>query len=361
MLSLLVFLFILGILIMVHEFGHFIVSKKMGVRVERFALGFGPKLFSWARNGTEYSVRMILLGGYVKLAGDNLEEFKNKPDDFLSQPIHKRLKIIASGPIVNYLMGILFFWLIFFVGFPSLTTKVGATLDNFGGKEAGIRVGDKITQVDGKEVNYWEDLQKAIYNRQDKSRVDIKLIRDGQELNFAVNIKEESFTDIFGQKKNMGLIGISPQDEIVKVRHGFVQSFFLGIQKTANLTALTYKALWYIITGRLSLKESMTGPLGMFYITSKAVNMGLVALLHLMAVLNINLAIFNLLPIPALDGGHIFLLGVEKVRGKYLSQKVEEVFVRFGFTMLILLAAVIFFNDLSRFGVFDKLSKFLFR
>lgn len=357
MLSVIIFLFVLGLLIIVHEFGHFIVAKKSGVKVEKFSLGFGPKLFFWKRKDTEYKLSAIPLGGYVKLAGDNLEEFKSKPDDFLSKSLFIRFKVIFAGSLMNYIMGILCLWLIFFVGYPSLTAKVGALLDDYGAKGAGIQVGDQIIRVDDKSVFNWEDLQKAILNRKAKSQVEVLALRDGKEYKVSVEIKEKSFTDIIGRERSVGLIGITPSDEIMKVRHGFIQSFFLSIEKAVQLTIFTYQALWNMVTGKLSFKESMTGPLGMFYITSKAFSVGWVALIHFIAILNINLAIFNLLPLPALDGGHIVLLGLERLRGKYLSLKAERIFSQLGFSLIIFLAVFVFYNDLIRFGVIEKVSK----
>lgn len=358
MISLLIFFLLLGVLIVVHEFGHFIAAKKLGVKVETFALGFGPRLFSKSRKGTHYDIRAIPLGGYVKLSGDNLEEFKHQPDDYLSQPIFKRFWIIFSGPMLNLVMGFLCFWVICFVGYPSLSAKVGSVLDDYGAKEAGIQVGDEVIKVDGKKIGYWEDLQKAVFNRKDKRQVVVSVLRDNKELNFTVLMKERSITDSMGQKRNLGLLGVAPKDEVITVKHGFFGSFVAGIEKSYNLVVITYEALWYMVTGKLSLKESVTGPLGMFYITSKAASLGIVAFLHLIAVLNINLAIFNLLPLPALDGCHIFLLGLEKVRGRYLSHKSEQVLTQVGFGMIILLAVAVFYNDLIRFGIFDKVGKF---
>ncbi len=154
---------------------------------------------------------------------------------------------------------------------------------------------------------------------------------------------------LIGTKQNIGLIGITPADEIIRVRHGFWRSCFLGIEKTRDLTTMTYKALWRMITGRLSFRESVTGPLGIFYITSKAAHLGVVAVMHLIAVLSISLCLFNLLPLPVLDGGHLVLLVIEKIRKKSLSVRAERVITQFGFTLIITLALLVTVNDLLRF------------
>jgi len=359
MIAFLIFIFILSILIIVHEFGHFMAAKRMGVRVEKFSLGFGPELLKKKKGYTEYSVSAIPLGGFVKLAGDTLEEYKGKSYEYLAKSPRKRSQIIFFGPLLNYILGFLCFWIIFFAGYPTLTTKVGGLLDGFGAKEAGLRVGDKIIAADGKEVSFWEDLQKIIQSKKEYAKVELSILRDTRKFTVDVQIKEKKLEDPLGQKRKVGLLGITPFDEIVKVRHGFLESFVLGIKKTWSLTAITYKSLWRMITGKLSIRESITGPLGIFDITSKVASMGVIAVLHLMAILSISLAIFNLLPLPVLDGGHILFLAIEKIRGKTLSIKAERIVTQLGVTLIVSLAVFVTYNDILRlFG--DKISK-LFR
>ncbi len=225
MVTFFIFMLILGILITIHEFGHFIVAKKLGVRVEKFSFGFGKRLLSKEKDGTEYSISLIPLGGYVKLAGDSREEFHNKPYEYLSKKPLERAQIIFCGPLLNYLLGFFCFWLIFFFGYPTLTTKVGGLVEGFGAKSAGIQVDDKIIAVDGKRVDFWEDLQTAIQDKHAASKVLLSVLRDGKEYPIEVNIKEKRLDDLLGQKQNVGLIGITPKDEIVKVKHGLLQSF----------------------------------------------------------------------------------------------------------------------------------------
>ncbi len=349
MVSLLVFLFVFGLLILVHEFGHFIVAKKLGVRVEKFSLGFGKALFMRKKGGTEYTINALPLGGYVKLAGDNPQEYKHKPDEYLSKTPSERAAIILFGPLLNYAMGFLCFWLIFFAGYPTLTTKVGGLIDGFGAKDAGVEAGDKIIAVNGKNVAYWEELQKIIHDSKGAAAMKFTILRNNKEIELDIKIKEKEVQDLIGTKQNIGLIGITPADEIIRVRHGFWRSCFLGIEKTRDLTTMTYKALWRMITGKLSFRDSVTGPLGIFYITSKAAHLGIIAVLHLVAVLNISLAIFNLLPLPVLDGGHILLLGLEKIRGRALSMKAEQAVTHFGLTLIIALAVIATYNDILKF------------
>ncbi|MCX5709535.1 MAG: RIP metalloprotease RseP [Candidatus Omnitrophica bacterium] len=358
MLTLLIFILILSVLIIVHEFGHLLAAKRVGVRVEKFSLSFGPQLWKTTKDGTEYSVAAIPLGGFVKLAGDNLEEYSGKPYEYYSKTPGERFQIIFAGPLLNYVLGFLFFWVIFFAGYPTLTAKVGGLLEGMGAKEAGLQVGDKITAIDGKTVLYWDDMQSIIRSKKTEDSVKLSVLRKDKNFDVSVRIREKQVDDQMGAKRSVGLIGITPYDEIIKVRHGFLISGWLGLRQTWELTRLTYIGLGRMITGKLSLRDSVTGPLGIFYITSKAASVGLIAVMHLMAILSISLGIFNLLPLPVMDGGHIFLLGVEKLRRKGLSVKTENIITRIGVSLIITLAVLVTYNDIVRlFG--DKIHKLI--
>jgi regulator of sigma E protease len=324
------------------------MAKRAGVCVQEFSLGFGKKLLKKKSGETEYSIAAIPLGGFVKMAGDNMEEFTGKPDEYLSKKPAERFGIIFFGPLLNYLLGFLCFWLIFFVGYPTLTTKVGAVLEGYGAQKAGIHVGDVITAIDGKKVRYFEDLQKEVHSKKETAMVRLSVLRGDEELNIPVNIMEKKLDDALGQKKSVGLIGITPHEEMVIVRHGFLESLTLGIEKTWELTIMTYKGLWLMFTGQLDVRESVTGPLGIFYITSKAARLGMIAVLHLVAVLSVSLAIFNLLPFPVLDGGHLMFLGLEKIRGRGLSLKAERIITQVGVSLIITLALFVTYNDVMR-------------
>lgn len=356
MISLIVFLMVLGVLVMVHETGHFLMAKKLGVRAEKFALGFGPVLFKKQGKDTEYSIRALPLGGYVKLAGDSLEECKGNKYEYFAQAPGRRFWIIICGPLLNYILGFLFFWFIFCTGYPALTSKVGGLVEGLGAEAAGLKPGDRIVAVDQKQVALWEDLQEIVHSKKESDTVVLSIIRDGRQEEREVRIKETTTNDLLGQKRSVGLLGITAGQETVTMRHGPLASFGLALDKTWGLTTLTFKALFGMLTGKLSMKESVTGPLGIYYITSKAASMGIVALLHLVAVLSVSLAVFNILPFPVLDGGHILFLAVEKIRGKALSVKTERLIMQIGLSAIVTFALFVTYNDVVRlFG--DKLSK----
>jgi regulator of sigma E protease len=351
---------ILSILIIVHECGHFFCAKAFGVRVEKFSLGFGPELFKRKRKDTEYSIAAIPLGGFVKMAGDNLQEYKAASDEFLSQSPGRRFWIIACGPLLNYLLGFLFFCTVCYLGYPSLTTKVGGLIEGFGAKEAGVQIGDKITAIDGHRITFFEELQKIIYSKKANDKVVLSVLRNNKEEKIEVLLKEEKVNDPLGQKKQVALLGIKPSEEpedIITVRHGFFESFILGAQHTWDLTQMTLKAIWFLVSGKLSVRESVTGPVGIFLVIGQMARLGFVALLHLVAILSVSLAIFNFLPLPILDGGHIALLALEKIRKKSISARTEQIIARAGFTLIVTLAIFVTYNDIVRFFG-DKIAKF---
>jgi len=359
MLTLIIFLVILGVLIAVHEFGHFIAARRAGVRVEKFALGFGPRLIKRKRGETEYSLCLVPLGGFVKLAGDNLEEYKGKSYEYFSKAPGKRFQIIFAGPLFNYILGFFCFWVIFFSGYPTLTTKVGGLLDGFGAKAAGLKAGDKIIAIDNRKVASWEELQGVILDRRAEDSVRLSVLRDGEEFMVDVLLKEKQFDDALGQKQKVGLLGIEPDfTDTVSVRYGFLKSFYMGLNKTLVLSQITYKGLWRMVTGKIAIRDSAAGPLGIYFITSKVARQGITALLNFMGIISISLALFNLLPFPVLDGGHILFLAIEKIRGRALSIKAERIITQMGLAVIITLFLFITYNDIMRaFG--DKITGLL--
>lgn len=356
--SALIFLVILGILIAVHEFGHFIVAKLRGVRVERFAFGFGPKLFGITWHDTEYALCAFPLGGYVKLAGeDQAEPLKGEAWEFLSKSVGIRSQIILAGPVLNYILAFLIFSFIFIAGSPTLTNEVGDVLKEYPAYQAGILKGDKILDIDGKSTPYWEDITEIIHkkNQTDKPLL-ITIDRAGKMNRITVAPKQREVKNIFGQYIKIAMIGISPSENVVYIKYNIAQSVYLGGQKLVFLTAITYKAIWRMIIGSMPIKESVMGPVGIFFVTKDTAKMGLIYLVHLIGILSASLAIFNLLPLPVMDGGHIFFLIVEKIRKRPLGPKTQERIVKFGISFLIFLGVLVFYNDLVRFKLIDKVA-----
>ena len=354
LLSLISFIVVLSVLVIVHEFGHFITARKVGVRVEKFSFGFGPKVVSFKGKETEYVISLIPLGGYVKMAGDEPSECKNEPWEFLSKSVFDRFKIIFAGAFLNYILAFFIFSMIFMFGSPTVTTEVGTLLKDYPAEKCGIQTGDKVLSVDGRSVKYWEDMVEIIH-KHTESPIKVSIERKGAVMGFEIQPIVRATKDIFGKEVKVALVGIAPSQKIEKIRYGFFDSFGMGAKKLFQLTAVTYKALWSILTGRISFKESMTGPIGIFMITGKAAQLGFIYIFHLMGILSASLAIFNLLPFPVLDGGHIIFLALEKLRGKPLSVKAQEVIANIGISLLILLTVFIFYNDIIKFGIIGKI------
>ena len=348
MLSLITFILVIGILIIVHEFGHFMIAKMIGVRVEKFYVGFGPQLWKKKRGNTEYGLGAVPLGGYVKLAGDNPEESKGEPYEYFSRRPGERALIVFCGPLLNYVLGFLCLWLVFSSGYPMFTAKVGGLISGLGAEQAGIKPGDRIVAIDGEDIKLWEQLQRIMRSKENSSSVKIGLLRRDKRYDFDVKLQQKELMDISGRKHKVGLLGITPEGEAVNVRYGPLKSFSMGLEKTFEITVMTYRGLWNIIAGRLSLRDSVTGPLGIFYITGKAAEAGISAVIQLVAVLSISLAIFNLLPLPVLDGGHLFFLALEKIRGRRLSAKADNIITRMGLAFIISLAVVVTYLDVWR-------------
>ncbi|MBI4845347.1 MAG: RIP metalloprotease RseP [Candidatus Omnitrophica bacterium] len=355
MLATVSFLFVLGVLVLAHEFGHFIVAKFFKVRVEIFSIGFGRKILGIKKGDTEYRISLFPLGGYVKMAGDNPEEVrKGDKGEFLSKSPGERSAIVLAGPAFNYLISFLIFSFIFFTGFPRLITQLGEVKENYPAYEAGIKTGDRIVSIDGKEVEFWDDLSLIIHDKVENIPVKLRVERDEQVLEITVIPKVESVKNIFGEEQKIGLSGVAPSDESKIVRFPPLESIYYGAEQVVSLTKLTYFSFYNMIIGKMSVRNSLAGPVEIFRITGKEAEKGFVNLLHLMAVLSVSLAIINLFPVPVLDGGHLLFFLFEKIRGKPVGIKGQEVATRIGFSILIGLMVFVLYNDLSRIGFFEK-------
>jgi regulator of sigma E protease len=348
-----IFLVILSVLILVHELGHFISAKRLGVRVEKFSLGFGPRLFSKKVGETEYMLCAIPFGGFIKMAGDNTYEIKGKPDEFLGRAPGQRARIIFAGPFFNYVLAFLCLWMVYFLGFPKFTTSIGELMPGMPAQAAQLKVGDKVLEVNGIKVMFWDELTKKIHAAKGKT-LKLKVQRGKLEFDTELTPQMKKVETVFGKQVEVGLIGIRPSEDVIKVRYSLGVALVKGIQNLIEMTIATLAAIFYIVVGTMSFKESVTGPLGIFFIATNAAKIGFSAILHVVGILSMSLAIFNLLPLPILDGGHIALAGLEKLRKKPLTQKSEEIMNNIGLSFLIILAVFIFCNDLIRYGYWDK-------
>lgn len=362
MLPTIAYVFILSVLILVHEFGHFLIAKWLKVRVEIFSLGFGKKILAYKKKDTEYRLSLIPLGGFVKLAGDDpQEELKGQSWEYLSKPVSQRAAIVFAGPLLNYLIAFLLFSFVFFIGMPTLTSKVGKVLENYPAQQAGLQKDDRIISIDGGKVRFWEEISSIIHSKTKEEKVNLEIQRQNQTFVLEITPRVEKIKDVLGREVKIGLIGIEPSDEVEVLHYGLFKSVNLGAQQIIKLTQLTYQALYKMLVGKMSVKESVTGPIGIYFITEAAVKLGIVYLLRIMAALSVSLAIINLLPLPVLDGGHLMFLFFEKIRGKSMSIKVQEIATRISVSLLVALMVFVFYNDFLRFGILEKLLNLFFK
>lgn len=326
-------LLVFGLLVFFHEFGHFIVAKLTGIKVIEFSIGFGPQLFEFKYHETDYSVRLLPLGGFVRMEGE--EEETHDPRAFNNKPVLTRMGVIVAGPIMNFLLAILLISIIsFFAG--TATTKI-SVVSNRPADLAGLKDGDIIYSVDGNKVNTWEEIVTNISQKPDK-KIDIKVLRDGNIISY--NIK----TDVEKETKR-GIIGIKS----VIAKHSIGQSIQSGFKTTFWVIKMILIGLIQMLKGQV--KADVVGPVGIVHIVGEAAKVGLFNVLYLAAIISINLGLFNLFPIPALDGSKIVFLGVELLKGKPLDPEKEGLVHFIGFALLMVLMVFIIFKDIKRLNL----------
>jgi regulator of sigma E protease len=250
--------------------------------------------------------------------------------------------------LFSYLFAFILFWCIAVVGFPYPEAIIGKVKEGYPAQRVGLKEGDKILEVNAKSVGNWLEMTAMI--RKSKSKVSLKVERDGESLSLDVPLEEKNINDEFGAKRSVSVIGIEPSTKIKIVRYNLFKGFFKGLETLFGLTFVTFKGFIFMILGKIPLKEAVTGPLGIYYLTSETVKMGISALMYLMAVLNISLFVVNLIPAPLLDGFHILVFFIEKIRKKQLSEKTEDFFARLGYVILGVLIIFVFYNDFVKFG-----------
>lgn len=343
-------IFVLGILIFFHELGHFLVAKKSGIRVEKFSLGFPPKMIGKKIGDTEYCLSWIPLGGYVKMAGEDPYESKieGKPDEFASKPVGIRAMVIAAGPVMNLVLAVLIFWgIIFFRGKHEIhddTNQVGLVAAGEPADLAGIQPGDQIVSVNGTDVSTFWDMAEIIYQHVEEP-VEIKWVHDGQEFTASITTFKDRVLDENGEVKEVGKIGIGPSYTTVKV--SFFNSLFDAVDTVWFILVESIKFIIGLITGAASVKL-LGGPLFIAQTAGETARSGFVNLLSFVALLSVNLSLINLLPIPVLDGGHLLFLSIEKLKGSPLSLKQRATMQQIGLAFLILLIIFVTYNDLLR-------------
>jgi len=358
MIYLLSFIVVLGILIFVHEFGHFIAARRLGVGVTKFAFGFGPKLFGVKRGETEYLVCAIPLGGYVNLIGegDNDKDAEETSQEisqelahrsFDNKPIWVKMAIIAAGPVFNLIFAVLVFWFVFFGGIPSLSPKIGQVLPDSPAAQAGLLQGDVVVRIDGNRIDDWEELATRIRRGSPDRPLVLTVTRDGAEKTISVIPEIKEGRSIFGEKISEPKIGIASGNEVIYRQTTVWSALLQGFRETGKLIYLTVMTVVKLVT-RVLPSDTLGGPILIAQMAGDQARQGISSFAYFLGLLSVNLGILNLLPIPILDGGHIVFFAIEGALGRKLSTQIRGMAQRVGLALILMLTALVFYNDIAR-------------
>ncbi len=347
--TIIAFIIVLGILIFVHELGHFIFAKLLGVGVLKFSLGFGPKILGKKIGETDYMISAFPLGGYVKMVGESPGE--EVPEDlekisFTNKSYLNKMSIVAAGPVFNIFFAVLLLSSLWIYGVPALTTKVGEVKQGLPAYEAGIKEGDRVLSVMDKPVKTWEEMAALIHKS--SGPVALKLKRDGEVYEVTVSPQLSKVKNVFGEMEDARIIGVASSGETVIIRHNPITALYMGTSQTARLVELTFIGLGKLIKGKVPLKDSLGGPILIAQLTGEQVKQGMRSLIFFVALLSVNLGIINLFPIPILDGGHLLFFTIERIIRRPLSEKGMEMAQRVGMAILALLMVLVVYNDILR-------------
>ena len=343
---------LLGVLIFAHELGHFLMAKYAGVGVERFQLGFGPKLIGKRWGETEYRISLIPLGGLVRLVGesemDSLSEEEERRS-FLKQPVGKRMLIVVAGPLFNLLLAVLIFFIVFMAGIPALTNRIGSVPPGTVAFTAGVQAGDLIAAVDGKKISRWDELAEVIGESGGKP-LTITIERQGRPFTVTLQPQPMKVRNIFGEEVTAFKIGVAPSSDTVIRRMNPLQAFWHSLKQTWMITKLTLVSIVKIIEGVVS-PRTLGGPILIAQIAGAQVREGIVPFVLFMALLSINLAVLNVLPIPVLDGGHLLFFLIEAATGKEVNLRWREAAQQVGSVLLIMLMIFVIMMDIERLNI----------
>ena len=320
------------LLIFVHELGHFIVAKLSGVRVNEFAIGMGPAIFKKQKGETLYAVRVFPIGGYCAMEGE--DEDSDDPAAFNNKPAWKRACVLAAGSFMNLVTCVVLLIIIAFA-IGQATTTISEVSPGSPAEKAGVMAGDTVVAVDGTAINEWDDLIQAIgYSKEDTAQVEV--LRDGEDITLTTELE-------YDKEAGRNLIGISP---VMKRNPG--KAVVAGVKNTGKMTVMMYDVLRQLFVGKVSVSE-LSGPVGIVYATNEAAKSGIIYVIYLAALLSLNLAIINMLPFPAVDGGRLLFLVIRLFTGKRVSDETEGKIHFIGICLLFALMIYVTFNDVIKF------------
>lgn len=344
------FVIVLGVLVFFHEFGHFIMARLFGVGVEKFSLGFGPRLFGKKAGITDYRVSAIPLGGYVKMIGEEPDSEvapEDIPVSFTHKHVFKRIIIVAAGPFFNFILAVIIFFVLFLIsGTFILKPVVGTVEQNSPAAKAGMVKGDLLESIDGTPIASWEEMAEIISGSNGK-RLLVSVIRDGAVLKLDILPELKTVKNIFGEDIKRYAMGIASAGDFYTKKLNPFQALFESIRQTYRITYLTIVSIVKLVQGTVSAK-TLGGPIMIAEMAGQQARQGIANLAFFTALLSINLAVLNFLPIPVLDGGHLLFFFIEAVIGKPVNTKLREIAQQVGIFVLVALMIYVFYNDITR-------------
>ncbi|WP_176595141.1 MULTISPECIES: RIP metalloprotease RseP [Sphingobium] len=366
LLTVIAFVAVIGPLVFVHELGHYLVGRWCGVKAEAFSIGFGPEIAAWTdRRGTRWRLGALPLGGYVRFKGDMNAASQTDPrwlempaaeraESFPAKPLWQRAAIVAAGPAINFLFAILILATFAFVHGESRTPAVaGQVQPGSAAAAAGIVAGDRIVSLNGREMATFDDIRLFAQIRPGEP-VTIVIDRKGKLFEKQGNVGAVQEDDGFGNKFRIGRLGLAPGEPVIEPV-SLARAPVVAIERTGQIIRTMVETLGQIVGGGRSVKE-LGGPLKIAEVSGQAATLGVESFVFFMALISINLGFINLLPIPMLDGGHLLFYGVEAIQRRPVSPQVQEWAYRSGLAVLLAMMVLVTFNDLSSFGLWDRLS-----
>jgi regulator of sigma E protease len=344
------FVIVLGVLIFFHELGHFLVARLFGVGVEKFSLGFGPRLIGKTVGGTDYRISVVPLGGYVKMVGEEPGSEMDPADiprSFTHKKIYKKMLIVAAGPLFNFVLALIIFFsfaLIMGVYKTDPRPVFGDISEDGAAAARGLQQGDRVVSIDGAPVETWEEMTDTITGCEGRT-LEFVIDRDGNILYFAVTPVLTETMDVYGEKSMRYVIGVGSSGDYRKsgIGEAVIQSF----RETYFWAKLTVVHLWKLIEGSIS-RDNLGGPIRIAQVAGQQWKAGTDNFAYFIAILSVNLAIINFIPVPVLDGGHLLFFAIEAVTRRPLNTRMREVAQQIGILILLLLMIFVFYNDITQ-------------
>lgn len=369
LLTVLAFVLVIGPLVFVHEMGHYLAARIFGVKSDAFSIGFGREIAGWTdKRGTRWKIGWMPLGGYVRFAGDMNAVSQPSPAwlalpaeernrTFQAKPVWQRAIIVAAGPFVNFVFAILILaGFAYAYGDARTPAVVGVVMEGSAAQRAGLQPGDRITRLGDREIDVFEDL--VGYTKiHPAETTQIALVRGDRAMTVPITVGVQEQQDRFGNRYRIGMLGIG-RSEMVVEPVSLIEAPIVAVRRTGEILSMMVETIGQIVTGRRSVKE-LGGPLSIAKVSGEQITLGPEAFVGLIALVSINLGFINLLPVPMLDGGHLFFYAIEAVRRRPVGPEVQEWAFRGGLAAILALMFLVTFNDLGNFGLWRSLASLI--